>query len=67
MNYYKFHDDKSPTAGESEYDHIVPVLEIKSNYDDNLYHADDIIIFSDNGESACIGNKDPSLSDDETP
>ena len=54
MNQYAFYNNTSLTAGDSDYDHIVPVLGIDSNYSDGLYHPEDIIYFSDNGESACI-------------
>ena len=33
---------------DSEYDHIVPVHSVQSNYNDNAYHADDVITFNDN-------------------
>ena len=64
MNYYTFYGDSSTTAGEIEYDHIVPVLGFDSFYDDDLYHADDVIHFSDNGETACIGAADETVCDD---
>ncbi len=67
MNQYSFYNDTSKTAGDSDYDHIVPVIQIDSNYDDDLYHADDIIYFSDNGESACIGATDVHVCDDFEP
>lgn len=67
MNYWLFYGDSSSKAGETEYDHIVPILQIDSNYDDDLYHEDDIIYFSDNGSSACIGAKDQNVCDDKTP
>lgn len=52
QNYYEFYDDSSPLAGDPDYDHIVPVLGIRSNHplnDTNTYYNDDEIIFSDNG------------------
>ena len=67
MNQYKFYGDTSKTAGDSDYDHIVPVLRIDSKYDDDLYHADDVITFSDNGETACIGATDVHVCDDIEP
>ena len=67
MNQWIFYGDSSSTAGDSDYDHIVPVLQIDSNYDDNLYHPDDVIYFSDNGESACIGASDVHVCDDYSP
>lgn len=33
---------------DSEYDHIIPVHSIQSNYNDDLYHDTDIITFQDN-------------------
>lgn len=54
MNQYAFYGSTSLSAGDSDYDHIVPVLKVDSNYNDGLYHPDDIIYFSDNGSSACI-------------
>ena len=49
MNYYLFYGISLPTAGDAEYDHIVSVSSIESNYDDDLYHDNDILIFSDHG------------------
>lgn len=50
-NEYLFYNDASPTAGDSEYDHIVPVIGITSSHPltDTAYYGDDIITFSDNG------------------
>ena len=67
MNYYTFYGDSSTTAGEIEYDHIVPVLGFDSFYNDDLYHPDDVIYFSDNGSTACIGAADMTVCDDKTP
>ena len=64
-NQYLFYGSKISTAGDSDYDHIVPVLAITSKYNDALYHADDIITFSDNGESACIGATKQATCDDD--
>lgn len=49
MNYYEFYGMTDKTAGEMDYDHIVSVSRVDSNYDDDLYHDDDIITFSDHG------------------
>lgn len=51
MNYNTFYNDQSPSAGDADYDHIVPVVGIssKSPLTDTTYHGDDIIYFSDNG------------------
>jgi len=51
MNHYLFSGgiNKDTTYGFHFYDHIVSVAKVESNYDDNLYHDDDIITFSDNG------------------
>lgn len=65
MNQYLFYGSKASNAGDSAYDHIVPVLAIESKYNDNKYHADDIIYFSDNGESACIGALHQTTCDDD--
>jgi len=51
-NEYLFYNDNSPTAGDSEYDHIVPVIGITSSHpltDTTTYYGDDILHFSDNG------------------
>ncbi len=50
-NEYLFYDDTDPDAGDSEYDHIVPVTAFSSNHPlrDPAYYGDDIIFFSDNG------------------
>ena len=58
MNQFIFYGNNTPMAGDSDYDHIVPVLRIDSFHDDDLYHADDVIYFSDNGETNCIGASD---------
>ena len=51
MNEYLFNISSKPNAGDSEYDHIVPVIGIASNYvlSDPTYHGDDVLTFSDNG------------------
>ena len=56
MNQYTFYKGTSSSAGEPNYDYIVPVLGNNQNITIRLYHVDDIITFSDNGESACIGS-----------
>lgn len=50
-NEYLFYGNTNPEAGDSDYDHIVPVKGIASNYpiSDPSYHGDDALIFSDNG------------------
>ena len=35
------------SGGQSTYDHIVSVANIQSNYNDDLYHVDDILCFND--------------------
>jgi len=49
MNNYLFYGMTNPDAGFPDYDHIVSVEKIESNYDDDLYHDDDIITMSDHG------------------
>ena len=49
MNHYLFYGNTDPDAGYKEYDHIVSIYKIESNYDDDEYHEDDIITFSDHG------------------
>jgi hypothetical protein len=63
-NQYLFYNSVSSNAGDSDYDHIVPVIGIDSKYNDDLYHDDDIIYFSDNGESSCISAKDKATCSD---
>lgn len=46
-NEYLFYGDTDPTAGDDEYDHIVTVYQVSSNFDDDLYHEDDTITISD--------------------
>lgn len=67
MNMLAFYNISTESYGSINYDHIVPVFQIDSKYDDDLYHADDVIFISDNGESACIGAKDAHVCDDITP
>jgi hypothetical protein len=51
MNHFLFSGGKNddPEYGFHYYDHIVSVAKISSNYDDGLYHGDDVITFSDHG------------------
>ena len=67
MNQFTFYNTTSIFAGDSDYDHIVPILQFDSKYTDGLYHADDVIHFSDNGESACIGAKNKNVCNDTVP
>jgi len=50
-NEYLFYTDTDPDAGDSEYDHIVPVIGFGSNHPlaDPAYYGDDTLFFSDNG------------------
>jgi len=50
-NSWIFDGDARPNAGDSEYDHIVPVHSISTKHDltDASYYADDTLTFSDNG------------------
>ncbi|MFN6203481.1 MAG: S8 family peptidase [Acidobacteriota bacterium] len=50
-NSWIFDGDARPTAGDSEYDHIVPVHSITTNHGltDASYYDDDTLTFSDNG------------------
>ena len=49
MNYYLFYGTTDPNAGEWDYDHIVSISKIESNYDDDLYHDDDVLTMEDHG------------------
>ena len=51
MNNYLFYGDKNATAGQTDYDHIVPILGIGSSQSltDPGYYSDDVIYLSDNG------------------
>ena len=49
MNHYLFYRSNDINAGFKEYDHIVSVTKIESNYDDDNYHDDDIITIADHG------------------
>jgi hypothetical protein len=50
-NEYRFYGNTNPNAGDSEYDHIVPVYGCASNHPltDPSYYPDDTLFFSDNG------------------
>lgn len=50
-NEFLFYGKTNPSAGDSEFDHIVPVYGIGSNHSlkDYSYYSDDVIYFSDNG------------------
>lgn len=49
MNFWAFYGDEDPDAGFPEYDHIVTVETVESEFDDDLYHPEDIIILRDHG------------------
>lgn len=49
MNYYLYYGITKADAGDPIYDHIVSVLSVTSKYDDDNYHDDDVISFSDHG------------------
>jgi len=49
MNYKMFYSVDKDDAGEYDYDHIVSVSRIESDYDDDLYHDDDVITMEDHG------------------
>lgn len=50
MNEFIFYGKTSPSSGDAEYDHIVPILVVEStSSDSNVYTGTDIITFSDNG------------------
>jgi len=50
MNEFIFYGKTNPSSGDSEYDHIVPLLAVESiSNDPNTYYGSDIITFSDNG------------------
>ena len=49
LNNYLFYGNTNPNAGDDEYDHIVSVSRIESDFDDDLYHDSDQITFSDHG------------------
>lgn len=49
MNQYLFYGELNPNAGYPDYDHIVSATSVQSDYDDDEYHDDDVITFSDHG------------------
>jgi hypothetical protein len=50
MNEFIFYGKTSPSSGDAEYDHIVPILAVEStSSDSNVYTGTDILTFSDNG------------------
>ncbi len=65
-NEWRFDDDPDPWAGSDEYDHVVPVMSVGSDYAftgadaDTDYHDDDTITFSDNG---LLGDDTPEGSE----
>lgn len=49
MNHYLIYKNPDPNAGFPSCDHYVSVIKYESNYDDNEYHADDIVTIADHG------------------
>jgi len=50
MNHCLFYGNcDEPTAGCVGYDHIVSLAKVESNFDDDDYHDEDIVTFSDHG------------------
>lgn len=49
MNMRLFYGDTRPLAGDADYDHIVSVLRVDSDYDDDAYHASDRLTLDDHG------------------
>ena len=49
MNHKMFYGIDKDDAGEADYDHIVSVTKLESNYDDDEYHADDLVTMEDHG------------------
>eukprot|EP01052_Picozoa_sp_SAG31_P007002 SAG31_NODE_329_length_17643_cov_10.377793_7_plen_415_part_00 len=49
MNNFLFYGDTNPRAGEPDYDHIVSVLSLQSEHDDDVYHEDDKLTLGDHG------------------
>lgn len=61
-NEYLFYGDTNLTAGDPDYDHIVPVTGISSNSpltNANTYYANDVITFNDNGLWTGTNNGQP--------
>ncbi|GAM22595.1 hypothetical protein SAMD00019534_057700, partial [Acytostelium subglobosum LB1] len=50
MNQYRFDGNTSPSAGDPQYDHIVPVIGTSTNHSVNSYHGSDTLTLSDNAE-----------------
>jgi hypothetical protein len=50
-NQYRFYESTDPLAGDTDYDHIVPVIDVSSNHplSSPTYYGDDSLGFSDNG------------------
>lgn len=50
-NQYLFYGNTDPLAGDEDYDHIVPVIDVSSKHplSDPSYYGDDTLGFSDNG------------------
>lgn len=50
-NQYRFYGSTNPQAGDIDYDHIVPIIDVSSNHplSNPTYYADDSLGFSDNG------------------
>jgi hypothetical protein len=46
-NQYLFYNDTNSTAGYDDYDHIVTVTSIESQFDDDDYHPTDILVMDD--------------------
>lgn len=57
-NEYRFYHNTKPTAGDPQYDHIVPVIGVGStnSIDDPSYDPDDSLTFSDNGLWGTVSN-----------
>jgi hypothetical protein len=49
MNHKMFYGMNDENAGYPDYDHIVSMARVESDYDDDLYHEDDIFTMSDHG------------------
>ena len=49
MNHKMFYGINKDDAGEYDYDHIVSVARVESNYDDDEYHEDDVVTMEDHG------------------
>ena len=49
MNHYLFYGQTDPSAGDDEYDHIVSVYQIESQFDDDNYHDSDVLTLEDHG------------------